>query len=283
VPAGGYGQQGFGGYAFGAGGPLAVVRAVAVAGQVVRVVYDEEPLHRSPAGISDALNPSNYTLTVPGANATAPTPMGVGTTMVVGPAYAVGNGTGAAGERGFDVHVDRQLIAGVVYRITVRNLVAAAGGALGSPNAANFGGVTQLIETKPPARIQDLIDIQNPPATGHWVVDDSGDIAPEDPDAGTRKRIYRRLMTRRGAFRALPDYGIGFDLKSIANVATLSALKMDAIRQIKLEPDVVSADVTITVQQSTGLTIISARAKTRRGGFIDIGAKVTAIGQISPQ
>lgn len=280
MPPGGYGQQGFGGYSFGTGGPLAVVRAVAVAGQAVRVVYDEEPLHRSPAGISDALNPSNYTVTVPGANATAPIPMGVDTTMVVGPTYAVGNGSGAAGERGFDVHVDRQLVAGVTYRITVRNVVAAVGGLIGSPNAANFGGVTRLEDTRLPARLQDLIDFANPPALGHWVIDDSGDMAPDSPDAGTKKRVMRRITTRRGAFRWMPDYGVGFDLKAIASVPQLAAMKIDIIRQIKLEPDVAGVDVKITLATS-GLTTISVRVRTRRGTFLDIGATITAVGQLS--
>jgi hypothetical protein len=280
---GGFGRQGFGPFGFGLGGPLTVVRCLAVAGQVVRVVYDEEPLHRSPAGASDALNPSNYIFTVPGANATAPVPVGVDTTMVVGPAYGVGNGSGpgVADERGFDVHTDRQLIVGVVYNVRVRNVQSALGGLLGSPDNGNFGGVTLLQETKVPARNQDLVDIRNPPSAGHWVVDDSGDIAPEDPDAGTRKRVFRRLSTPENAFRFLKKgYGAGLALKAPGSIAELAARKVRALQQLRQEPDVADASLSMTIQPN-GLTIVSARVKTRRGSFIDIGATVTAVGQMS--
>ena len=140
--------------------------------------------------------------------------------------------------------------------------------------------MTLLQETLPPQRVQDLVDIMNPPALGHWVVDDSGDIAPEDPDAGTRKRIMRRLSTPSNAFRFLDDYGAGLALKAPASIAELATRKARALAQVKAEPDVASATVSISLQ-ATGLLFVAVRAKTRRGTFVDIGATVTAVGQMS--
>lgn len=277
---GGFGRHGFGGFGFGAGGPIAVVRAVAIAGQVVRVVFNEEPVHSSAAGLLDGLNPSNYIFSVPGANATAPAPVGVGPTLVVGPAYLVGNG-GASSERALDVHTDRQLIVGVQYNVRVRNLQSAIGGLLGSPDNANFMGVTSLAETRLPQRSQDLVDIANPPATGHWVIDDSGDTAPEDPDAGTKKRVLRRVFTPKNAYRFLRNYGSGLaQLKAPGSLAELAARRVDALQQIRLEPDVAAADLSISVQPG-GLTRVGIKVRTRRGTFVDIGATVTAVGQMS--
>lgn len=278
--AGGFGQQGFGAYAFGFGGPITVVRAVAVAGQVVRVVFDEEPVHSSPAGISDALNPSNYIFSVPGGNATAPTPVGVDQDLVVGPTYAVGNGVGASAERGVDVHVDRQLVAGVTYLVTVRDVRSMAGGALGSPDSGDFGGVTVLRETRVPARNQDLVDLACPPSTGHYFVDDSGDLAVATPEEGTVCRVYRRLTTPLNAFRWLRGYGAGINHKGPGGTAALSGLRNDATSQVKREPDVADASVQISVQ-GTGLTLIQTKARTRRGAFVSVGAKVSPVGAVT--
>lgn len=269
---------------FGLGGPIAVVRALAVAGQVVRVVYDGEPLHRSPAGLMDALNPTNYILAVPAGNATAPTPVGVNRTMVVGPTYGVGNGSGASGERGFDVAVDRQLIVGVTYRITVRDVESMAGGALGSPSSGDFGGVTRLEETFLPVRNQDLVDFACPPSVGHYLIDDSGDIAVGTPAEGTVCRVFRRVTTKKNAFRFLRGYGTGIDHKGVGGTASMSLVKNDGTAQVKLEPDVADAALTMTIQP-TGLTLIQIRARTRRGAFVDVGAKVSQVGVafFSPQ
>lgn len=275
--AGGFGGSGFGGFPLGMGGPLSVVRALAVAGQVVRVVFSEEPLHRSAAGALDALNPANYIFAVTGGAATAPTPVGVNQAMVVGPTYGVGNGTGAAAERGFDVAVDRQLIAGITYLVTVRDVAALSGSALGSPDSGDFGGVTVLEETRLPVRNQDLVDFACPPSTGHYSIDDTGDIAVGTPAEGTVCRVYRRLTTKKDAFRFLKGYGVGLDHKGVASTASLSAMKNEGTSQIKLEPDVAAASVTVTVQ-ATGLVLVQSRVQTRRGAFVDVGAKVSPVG-----
>jgi hypothetical protein len=272
--AGGFGGSGFGGFPLGVGGPLSVVRALAVAGQVVRVVFSEEPLHRSAAGAMDALNPANYIFSVIGGAATAPSPVGVNPAMVVGPTYGV---QGSAPERGFDVAVDRQLIVGIHYVVTVRDVAALSGSALGSPDSGDFFGVTRLEETRLPVRNQDLVDFACPPSLGHYVIDDTGDIAVGTPADGTVCRIFRRLTTKKDAFRWLRGYGVGIDLKGVASTASLSGMKNDGTSQVKLEPDVAAASVAVTTQP-VGIVLVQVRAQTRRGAFVDVGAKVSPTG-----
>lgn len=269
---GGYGREPFGD-PLGSGGPVFVVRALAVAGQVVRVVFTEEPLHRSPAGAFDALNPSNYRFATASGQATAPVPVGVDRRIVVGPTYGVGNGTGpdVGLERGVDVHVDRQLIVGITYRVTAQQIAAMAGGGLGAPGTAVFPGVTRLDVTRPPERRLDLVDLANPPVLGHWLADAGGDLAAEEPAAGTKKRILRRLTTYRGGFSFLPGYGLAQRLKGIATVAQLAALKVDALGQVLAEPDVASATVDVSLS-GDGVLVIAVRAKTRRGVVFTLGA-----------
>jgi hypothetical protein len=277
---GGYGAESYGD-PFGAGGPIHVARAVAVGGQVVRVVFTEEPLHRSASGARDALNPANYLFAVVSGQASAPAPVGVDVDPVVGPTFGVGNGVGADTERGMDVHVDRQLVAGIVYQVTVRNVLAQRGGPLGSPYATQFSGVTSLAATQLPARIQDLVDIACPPALGNYVVDDSGDLMPEDPEAGLRKRIFRRQTTPRGAFSFLPrGYGCGIPLKGVGTIAGITALRADLLQQVKLEPDVAQAAVSTSLD-ANGVTLVQTTVQSRRGNKFNFFTKIDPNGNAS--
>lgn len=263
---GGLGGGQYGVTQLGAGGPLAVVRALAVAGQVVRVTLTEEPLHRSPAGAFDALNPSNFVFSVVSGQATAPSPVGVLPDVVAGPAYGVGNGSGpdVALERGVDVQVDRQLVVGVAYRVTLQSIRALAGGELGTPDYGEFVGVTKLEATRLPERKIEFLDISNPPLVGHWRADSGGDVAVEGPDEGVRKRILRRLMTVRGTWSTMPAYGLGQSLKGITSRAALASLKADALRQVLEEPEVTAADVQVSLT-FVGVLTIAVKARTMRG------------------
>jgi hypothetical protein len=276
----GFGRQFFGPGRMGAGGPLTVVRALAVASHVARVVYNEEPIHVSPGGTGDALNPSNYVFGVPGGNATAPATLAVDTNMHLPGEYGVGNG-GATGERGFDVHTDVALVFGVLYLVTVQGIQSLAGGGLGTPDSADFGGVQHLAQTKLTyQRPQDLVDILQPVATGSMSFA-GGDIALDTPDGGTKVRVFRRMFTRKNAFKALPGYGTSVDLKSLGSPAKLAGTKTDMLGQIKSEPDVAAVQLFVS-QASNGLTTFAPTVQTRRGTFVDSGGSVSALGQVSP-
>jgi len=291
--AGGFGAEAFGD-PFGAGGPISVVRALAVAGQVVRVVFTEDPQRWSPAGTSDALNVANYLFSVTDGAAEAPVPVGVDRESLAWPAYGVGNGgvpvydEGGnflyiqSDERGVDVHVDRALVAGVTYRVTVKGaLVSAAGGSVGAPYSADFPGVTLIQETRRPERRQDLTDFWN--REGRWVLD-GGDISPEPPqaevsDVGIRKRALRRLGTRKASFSWLPDYGLAIPLKGLATTAKMSQLRDEARPQLLREPEARAVETSVSVTGG-GLTTVDARIKTRRSGTVPARLVVNQAGEV---
>jgi hypothetical protein len=267
---GGYGREAYGD-PFGAGGPLFVVRARALKSHVVRVVFDEEPLHMSPAGRADALNPANYqfvnltgTLYSPSGPGTI-TAVGVDKTMVVGPTVAVQSGD----ERAFDVHVDRVLLMTMTYQVTAFNIKSKLGGGLGSPFSATFVGVGQLTKVLPPRQGAGLTDIANAIAIGGWNVDDSGDFATETDIDSLRKRIFRRLTTTRGAFAFLPTYGIGLKLKELAGVAETQALKADIQQQILREPEVKNVDVTLSLR-AEGVLTVTLDISTQHGALVNL-------------
>lgn len=277
----GYGREAYGD-PFGGGGPISVVRALAVAGQVVRVTFSEEPLHRTPAGARDALNVANYVFSVVDGQATAPAAVGVSRDLVVGPAYGVGNGTDAGDERALDVHVDRQLVVGIRYRVFVKNVDSLVGGEIGAPYTADFSGVTLLQETQRPQRRQDLTDFLS--VQGHWVIDDGGDVVPEPPqvdapDVGIRKRVLRRLGTSRGAFSFLSGYGLRIPLKGVATTAKMSELRDEAGPQLRREPEAQDVSVSVSVS-GLGVTTVDARIKTRKTGVVPVKLAVDQAGQV---
>lgn len=258
----GFGGAGGGlfGDPFGTGGPLHVTGARAVAGQVVRVVYDEVPIFHSAAGASDALNPDNYSISVVSGQATAPVPVGVGPLLVVGPVAGV-----PAGDfRAVDLHVDRAFVFGITYRVSVIRVAAAAGGALGAPTTADFAGVVQVHVTRPPAKRLDNTDFANDPFVGKFVVDDSGDIAIQAGLAAVRKRILRRLVTPRNAFAFLPGYGVGLRLKDLYAVRQIQSLKTDVLAQVGQEPEVTAVSVSVSLD-ATGFIALDIKAQTRSG------------------
>ena len=261
MSSGGFGQESFGD-PMGGGGPLSVMRARAVQSHAVRVSFSEEPVHSSPSGQNDALNPSNYTFLITGGMGTAPLGVGVDQGMITGPGPGV-----LTGEFGFDVHSDRPFIVGLTYSVTVRNVAAKLGGDLGSPYTAAFAGAMPLSKTSPPQRKIDFVDLQNAPVNGAYVVDDSGDIAPEGSITGLRKRMLRRAYTPKNAFSFLSGYGSILDLKRNAGPTAIMAAKADLQAQLLQEPEVSDASVTFE-QDNNGIITVVMTAQTKKGAIV---------------
>lgn len=111
--------------------------------------------------------------------------------------------------------------------LAVNELVIASGKDISNP--MSFGAADALSAT----------------ALGSFAYDDSGDLAFDTGFASLKKRILRRLFTRRGAFAHLPAYGIGIQqyagkLRTISNQQRLIA---DIEQQIGEEPEVVAIKV----------------------------------------
>lgn len=243
----------------GSGGPIHVVRARAIEGQTIRLVLDEEPLHVSPGGTFDALNPANYRITILVGTGTDPQAVGVKAHVVEGPAA----GPVAAGQWGVDVQTDRQLVVGMTYQIMVNPAVqAASGGSMGWPYAAPFVGSVRLSAAAPPPRQLTNIDLGMNIATGAYLTDDSGDVAPQGGIDGLKKRVFRRLGTAKNAWAHLPGYGLLMQLKSPASIRQILELKADAVRQISQEPEIAAVDVKTSFAASVLTMAVKARTKT---------------------
>jgi hypothetical protein len=264
---------------FGSGGPIAVVRALAVAGRTVRVVFNESPVFRSAAAVNDALNPANFIFSIDAGIATSPVATGVLPTLVVGPARGVGNGSalGVSDERGVDVGVDRALIVGITYHVTAQSIQSAFGGSLGAANNAAFPGVVplQVVPTRATGSPSTNVDLFNRQFVGSWQVDDSGDIATQNAQDGYRKRILRRLTTFQNAYSFLKGYGLPIKLKEVSSLRQIAALKADAEKQIRQEPETDDVQVTTSlVAYPQGLLTIAVKARTKQGAFVEAGLKV---------
>lgn len=103
---------------------------------------------------------------------------------------------------------------------------------------------------------------------GTWRTDDTGDYAFDEGSENLRKRIMRRLITRKHAFAHLPGYGVGIpDLgKQLGVAARLASVQADAESQIREEPDVADVKVTILVDPSiAGLVRVRVFARPKQG------------------
>ncbi len=276
---GGFGAEYFGD-PLGGGGPLHVVRALAVASQVVRVVFNEEPLHRSAAGRSDALNPANYKFAVVAGSGTAPLAMSVDARIIAGPTRGVGNG-GATDECGVDIHVDRPLVVGLSYRVTVANVQSAAGDLLGAPTTSTFPGVARLRTAQTPSRRVGMEDWATDMATGAFKVDDSGDIGTHSGVSSARERIVRRQTTSRDGFRFLPGYGVRAKINHPASPAQLADFRGDYVQQVKQEPDIADAAVQVIDQTALNILKVKTRAQLRTGGEVPVTATYAGNGTVA--
>jgi hypothetical protein len=103
-------------------------------------------------------------------------------------------------------------------------------------------------------------------ALGTLQVDSTGDLALETGIPYLRKRIIRRLTTPTGAFLHMLNYGLAIPQKRNMRPSEMIRLKVLAEQQIRQEPDVVAAQVSlssprpgsdilfVSVQTVTGLT-----------------------------
>jgi hypothetical protein len=259
---GGFGGESFGD-PFGGGGGLHVVRAIAVGGQVVRVVFNKAPRTKTPAANNDGLNGSNFAITVLTGQAT--TPLCVSALQVVQfPAF----GLLTAGEVGVDVQTDRNLVIGLSYQVVVSpRIVAADGDSMGAPYLASFVGAARPTRTRRNSRSKaDIIDLASGDA-GLTVT--NGDIGTVTGLDSTRIRCLRRTLTAKNSFAHLPGYGIGFQPKVPLSTARTGALKADLAQQIRSEPDVQNVTTNVT-QDVRGFVQIVETIKTKVGTTLSL-------------
>ena len=135
-----------------------------------------------------------------------------------------------------------------------------------------FLGLQDAASLAPPSQTQTPTDIHNasvfnsPGAKvpGTLAIGPTGDYEEDSGISLIKKLIIRRLLTPKGGFFHLPDYGLGFAVKEPINPTRLVELKTDIERQCKLEPEIGSVSAGISVG-SDGVTIVTIAGTTRSG------------------
>lgn len=146
--------------------------------------------------------------------------------------FAVGLGSSSTGSQTF---------AGA-YRILVAPQVDAA------RPSRDFANPQSLID----AQDTNIANPGDPLKLGTFSIGTDGDYAFDEGMASLRKRVIRRLYTRKGAFVHLPNYGAGIpdQAKRLGLAAVLSALAADAQAQIASEPDVAQSRVVARLDEN---------------------------------
>ena len=157
----------------------------------------------------------------------------------------------------FEVTVMEELGSHMVeHRIGSTTLISAMGSLITMPYQATFMGVAVAIDTVGAVRRRPLVrDLANPyrsnALTGQVasaILTSGGDYETEVDAAVVRKGLLRRLTTPRGSIRALPNYGIGFAVKSLLpNGGDREALRVEVENPARQEPGVKKARATIRI------------------------------------
>lgn len=116
-----------------------------------------------------------------------------------------------------------------------------------------------------------LKDPADPYALGTYGVGDDGDYAFDEGTSSLKKRVIRRLVTRKGAFAHLPNYGVGIpdEAKRLGVAAVLSRLAGEAEAQIREEPDVAQVKVTYFLDPKLpGLVFFRVLVRPRLGNVV---------------
>lgn len=290
----GWGSSGWGEGPWGSGDELRLARVEPVRENVLRIEFTEAPYFSGILDPHDASNPSRYNIT-PDSSSTSgdgKPPRSVTPVLV-----EVFGGAGSI----IDITVDRPFSPYPGnYFLAVNGLVSSLTGALlaADGSAFQFRGLYRFV---PPPR-RDLAipsrDIANPqtlnalldplPVTtdplilGSIPVGDGGDYAFDEGVTNLKKRVYRRLLTRKGGFAALPDYGVGVpdQLKRLGIAAVRSQLAAEAQKQLASEPDVEAVSVKVVNDaDAPGLVRFKVRVRAKfTESFIDIDVPFSPTG-----
>jgi hypothetical protein len=113
---------------------------------------------------------------------------------------------------------------------------------------------------------------------GTFREDSQGDIAFDEGLAGYRKRVMRRLTTRKGKFAHLPNYGVSMmtSIKQLARAGIREFMAEEAESQIRQEPETVDVSVALVVEAAhPDITRYRIRARTNIGQLPDFNVPLS--------
>lgn len=122
----------------------------------------------------------------------------------------------------------------------------------------------------------DLADPDDPRNLAALPIDDTGDIAFDEGTISLKKRLLRRLFTKRGGFAHLPDYGVDVMSygKRLGTGSIRAQLAADAEQQLGSEPEIAKVVVRVQLTDSPGIYRLDVLARTRQGTTLKMGSLV---------
>jgi hypothetical protein len=161
-------------------------------------------------------------------------------------------------------------VANHTYKVTAASIVSTSGDTVASPGYALFDA---MASSKPAVRNvkKPLVDFYNAPTpkspAGTLVVGSSGDYRMMSDSDLIRKLILRRISTRRGGFKWLPNYGSGRDAKDLMPTSELVKAKAAYDLQIAQEPEVDVINSKLTLSKD-GILVLSVQAKLKNSNDV---------------
>lgn len=228
---------------------LKLLRALAIRENVVRLWFNQAPKFVGNLEIGDADDSERYAVTPISTTTCA---NGLPPRAVLPASVARASIEGMFGSV-IDLTVDRPLSPWPGKYVVACNRIQSINGLFLDPSATSkeFFGLSrgflapladQVITGKDIANPQDgrdLIGQLNSSPLGTIPTDAMGDLAYDDGLSSYRKRVYRRCITRKGAFQHLPGYGVGLldQVKRLSLPGMRDSIAADAEAQIKQEPE----------------------------------------------
>jgi len=179
----------------------------------------------------------------------------------------------------------------VEHRVSSTTALDGAGNLIRNPRQADFFGVTEYAKSSNAAVLaarkvstRDYANVQLPtPETwgGTLVVSANGDYETVTGAELVRKLIFRRLMSTPGDFFHLPDYGVGLRVKEPVPTSDLVKLKASVEKQVIREPEVNTAQASITLNPAEGILTVNVRAMLQKSGeSLEIGLPISTSGVV---
>lgn len=281
-PFAGYGAGGYGNGLYGAGSaaPLRLLAAVATSENVVQLQFNFPVYLSTLLDAPDASDPSHYVFT-PAAGTVGYDGTPARPVMPAGIAYTSPAPAGFLLGQCLDVTLDRAMTPyPALYSVAATGLLSTdMVSPLVVPSTATFYGLYRQLTQPSLASPTPSRDFANPQSAlgaasmpnpnfatlGVFGAGNDGDYAIDSGDVSYKKRVYRRMSTRKGGFIFLPpDYGVGlpYQVKQLATPSRRQEIAADIEQQIAQEPETVQVKAQLIIP-FPGSVVVNLFARTR--------------------